>query len=131
MNKLLAFLQPAPHIPEIKDKEQVRTDYKYWRIRILYSMFIGYAFYYFTRKSFTFAMPGLIQDLGFDKSQLGILGSILSITYGISKFASGVIGDRTNPRYMMALGLMLTGVFNICFGLSSSIFLFALFSLFL
>lgn len=127
MNKLLAFLQPAPHIPEIKDKEDVRTEYKYWRIRILYSMFIGYAFYYFTRKSFTFAMPGLIQDLGFDKSQLGILGSILSITYGISKFASGVIGDRTNPRYMMAIGLMLTGVFNICFGLSSSIFFFAMF----
>lgn len=127
MNKLLAFLQPAPHIPEIKDKEFIKTEYKYWRIRILYSMFIGYAFYYFTRKSFTFAMPGLIQDLGFDKSQLGILGSILSITYGISKFASGVIGDGTNPRYLMALGLMLTGVFNICFGLSSSIFFFALF----
>lgn len=127
MNKLLALLQPAPHIPEIKDKEHIRTEYKYWRIRILYSMFIGYAFYYFTRKSFTFAMPGLIQDLGFDKSQLGILGSILSITYGVSKFVSGMIGDRTNPRYMMAIGLILTGVFNICFGLSSSIFFFALF----
>lgn len=127
MNTLLGLLKPAPHLPEIKDKEQIRKDYKYWRIRILYSMFIGYAFYYFTRKSFTFAMPGLIQELGFDKSQLGILGSILSITYGISKFASGIIGDRTNPRYMMAVGLMLTGVFNICFGLSSSIFFFALF----
>lgn len=127
MNTLLAMFQPAPHVPEMKDKELIRTEYKYWRIRILYSMFIGYAFYYFTRKSFTFAMPGLIQDLGFDKSQLGILGSILSITYGISKFASGIIGDRTNPRYMMALGLILTGVFNICFGLSSSIFFFALF----
>jgi MFS transporter, OPA family, sugar phosphate sensor protein UhpC len=127
VNKLLAFLQPAPHIPEIKDEELINTEYKYWRVRILYSMFIGYAFYYFTRKSFTFAMPGLIQDLGFDKSQLGILGSILAITYGISKFASGVIADRTNPRYMMAIGLMLTGVFNIAFGLSSSIFFFALF----
>jgi OPA family sugar phosphate sensor protein UhpC-like MFS transporter len=127
VNKLLTLLQPAPYLPEIKDKEQVKKDYKYWRIRILYSMFIGYAFYYFTRKSFTFAMPGLIQDLGFDKSQLGILGSILSITYGVSKFASGVVGDRTNPRYMMAIGLILTGVCNICFGLSSSIFFFAIF----
>ena len=127
MNRLLSFLQPAPHIAEIKDPEAVKADYKYWRIRILYSMFIGYAFYYFTRKSFTFAMPGMIQDLGFDKTQLGILGSVLSITYGISKFASGVIVDRTNPRYMMAFGLMLTGVFNICFGLSSSILFFAIF----
>ncbi|MBA2368675.1 MAG: MFS transporter family glucose-6-phosphate receptor UhpC [Candidatus Protochlamydia sp.] len=127
MNTFLSFLLPAPHIPEINDKERINKDYKYWRIRILYSMFIGYAFYYFTRKSFTFAMPGLIQDLNFDKSQLGILGSILSITYGISKFASGIIGDRVNPRYMMAFGLIMTGVCNILFGLSSSIFFFALF----
>lgn len=127
MNKLLAFLQPAPHVPEIEDKERVKQEYTYWRIRILYSMFIGYAFYYFTRKSFPYAMPGLIADLGLDKSQLGILGSILSITYGVSKFASGVLGDRINPRYMMALGLMLTGVFNICFGFSSSLFFLALF----
>lgn len=123
----LKLLQPAPYLPEIQDPERVKEEYSYWRIRILYSMFIGYAFYYFTRKSFTFAMPGLIQDLGFDKSQLGILGSILSISYGFSKFASGMIGDRVNPRYMMAIGLMLTGVCNILFGLSSSIFFFALF----
>jgi MFS transporter, OPA family, sugar phosphate sensor protein UhpC len=127
VNRLLAFLQPDPHIPEIKDKERIRSKYRYWRIRILYSMFIGYAFYYFTRKSFTFAMPGLIAELGFDKSQLGILGSILSLTYGVSKFVSGIIGDKINPRYMMAIGLMLTGVCNICFGLSSSIVLFAIF----
>ncbi len=72
-------------------------------------------------------MPGLIQDLDFDKTQLGILGSILSITYGISKFASGILGDRINPRYMMAIGLMLTGVCNLCFGFSSSIVFFAIF----
>jgi OPA family sugar phosphate sensor protein UhpC-like MFS transporter len=127
MNTLLTLLQPAPHIPEIEDKERVNSEYKYWRIRILYSMFIGYAFYYFTRKSFTFAMPGLMQDLGFDKSQLGILGSILSITYGVSKFASGMMADRTNPRYMMAIGLILTGICNVCFGLSSSLLFFAIF----
>jgi MFS transporter, OPA family, sugar phosphate sensor protein UhpC len=127
VNKLFSLLQPAPYIAEIKDKDKVQADYKYWRIRILYSMFIGYAFYYFTRKSFTFAMPGMVTELGFDKSQVGILGSILSITYGISKFTSGVVGDRVNPRYMMALGLVLTGICNICFGLSSSMFLFAVF----
>lgn len=109
------------------DETEIDTEYKYWRIRILYSIFIGYAFYYFTRKSFTFAMPGLIQDLGFDKGQLGILASILSITYGVSKFVNGMIGDRTNARYMMGLALILTGVFNICFGLSSSILFFSIF----
>jgi OPA family sugar phosphate sensor protein UhpC-like MFS transporter len=127
VNRLMALLQPAPHIPEIQNQEIVDKEYKYWRIRILYSMFIGYAFYYFTRKSFIFAIPGLTAELDFDKSQIGILGSILSISYGISKFASGVICDRINPRYMMAIGVILTGICNILFGFSSSLFFFALF----
>jgi len=127
MNALFSLFKPAPHAPKIQDPKTIDKSYHYWRIRILYSTFIGYAFYYFTRKSFTFAMPGLIEDLHFDKGQLGLLGSILYITYGISKFASGVLSDRSNPRYFMAIGLMLTGVFNIFFGLSSSFWMFALF----
>jgi MFS transporter, OPA family, sugar phosphate sensor protein UhpC len=127
VSSFFSIFKPAPHIEEISDEQDVKALYKYWRLRILYSMFIGYALYYFTRKSFTFAMPGLIEDLGFDKSQLGLLGSILSLTYGVSKFASGILSDRSNPRYFMAFGLMMTGLFNIFFGLSSSIFMFALF----
>lgn len=127
MNRLFNLFKPAPYLPEIQDSEVIKENYHYWRIRILYSMFIGYALYYFTRKSFTFAMPGLIEDLHFDKGQLGLLGSILYITYGISKFASGVISDRSNPRYFMAAGLFLTGICNILFGLSSSLLMFALF----
>ena len=79
-------------VREIEDEAEIKKKYKYWRIRILYSMFIGYAFYYFTRKSFTFAMPGLILKICIlIKVNLGFLGSILYITYGISKFASGII----------------------------------------
>ena len=124
---MLNFLKPPQHVKEIDNRATVQKEYKYWRIRIFYTMFIGYVFYYFTRKSFTFAMPALMQDLGLDKAQLGILGSILYITYGISKFASGVMSDQSNPRYFMAIGLIITGLTNIFFGLSSSLILFAIF----
>lgn len=124
---LLSFLKPAPYKDEIEDPAVVEKEYKYWRLRVFYGMYIGYIFYYFSRKSFTFAMPALMVDLGFDKSQLGILGSVLSISYGLSKFLSGILSDRSNPRYFMAIGLMITGVFNILFGMTSSILLFAVF----
>ena len=90
-------------------------------------MYIGYIFYYFTRKSLTFAMPVLMNDLGYSKTDLGILASILSITYGMSKFLSGILSDRANPRFFMAIGLMMTGIINIIFGLSSSLVFFAFF----
>ena len=127
MSSFFSFLKPDPHIEEIQDQTIVREKYNYWRVRVLYSTFVGYALYYFTRKSFTFAMPGLIQDLGYDKIQLGLLASILSISYGISKFANGILSDRSNPRYFMAIGLLFTGILNIFFGMSSSLFFFAIF----
>lgn len=120
------FFKHAPFVEPIKDEERVKKEYKYWRLRIFYSMYIGYAFFYLTRKSFTFVMPAMIADLGFTKTDLGILGSILYVTYGISKFVSGIMSDRSNPRYFMSIGLILTGVFNILFGWSSSILFFAL-----
>lgn len=125
--KIFDFLKPASYVKEAEDENVVKKQYRYWRWRIFFGMYLGYVFYYFSRKSFTFAMPSLMQDLGFDKSELGILGSILSITYGMSKFLSGILADRMNPRYFMAFGLILTGLLNILFGFSSSILFFAIF----
>jgi len=122
---VLNLFKPAPFIEPIEDPEVLQKQYKYWRVRIFYSMFFGYAFFYFTRKSFTFAMPAMIIEMGFTKSELGILSSILFISYGASKFVSGILGDRSNPRYFMAFGLIATGVINILFGFSSSLIIFA------
>src|SRR5579872_833548 len=109
---MLSRLRPTP-IPEtIKDEESIKKQYKYWRIRTFYGMYIGYAFYYFTRKSFTFAMPSMLED-GYTMAQLGMLGTVLAIVYGVSKFISGVMGDKSNPRYFMSFGLILTGICNI------------------
>lgn len=127
ISAVLNWFKPAPHLPEITDPAVVKKEFDYWRIRIFYSMYVGYIFYYFTRKSFTFITPFMISDLGLSKSEVGLLATILSITYGISKFASGVLCDRSNPRYFMAFGLILSGICNILFGLSSSVWLLALF----
>lgn len=72
-------------------------------------------------------MPGLIENLHLEKTDLGFLGSVFSITYAISKFSSGIMSDRSNPRYFMAFGLIMAGVVNILFGLSSSILMLAIF----
>lgn len=121
------LLTPPTFQEPITDNEIIRRQYRYWRIRVFYSIFLGYIFYYFTRKSFAFAIPVLGKELGLGKADLGIVLSLLSISYGVSKFVSGIIGDRSNPRYFMALGLFLTALCNIFVGLSSSILFFAIF----
>ena len=101
---VLDIFKPAPAIEEIQDGSVVKKKYRYWRWRTFYAMWAGYAFYYFTRKSFTFAMPLMQSELELGKFELGLPGSILYITYGGSKFLSGMLGDRSNPRYFMSIG---------------------------
>lgn len=127
MSSILDFFKPSPPVQQLQDKEVINKKYRYWRIRIFYAMYIGYVFYYFTRKSLAFAMPMMMKDLGFDKSQLGIMGSVLALSYGFSKFVSGILSDKSNPRFFMAFGLIITGLLNIFFGMSSTIFFFAVF----
>lgn len=100
---------------------------RYWHWRIFLSIYFGYAFFYLTRKSFIFSMPFLIQELGMTKTSLGVLSTLFSVAYGISKFGSGILSDKSSPRFFMGFGLVLTGVLNICFGAVSSITFFCLF----
>jgi glycerol-3-phosphate transporter len=48
-------------------------------------------------------------------------------SYGVSKLVNGVIGDRANPRYFMAIGLLFSALANVFFGMSSSLILLGLF----
>ena len=120
----MAIFREDPDIPVTKSKEEIDKTYRYWRLHLMITSYIGYAIFYFTRKGFSFVMPAMLTDLGLQKADIGMMGTVFYLTYGVSKFLSGVIGDRSNPRYFMGIGLMATGVINILFGMSSSIFVF-------
>ncbi|WP_064602969.1 MFS transporter [Photobacterium sp. J15] len=114
------FKSPQP-AATVTDPQQVNQLYRYWRFHIMLTMYLGYAVFYLTRKNFNYAMPAMLADLGLDKADIGMMGTLFYITYGCSKFLSGIISDRSNPRYFMGLGLIATGIVNILFGFSSSL----------
>lgn len=120
----MAIFRAQPDKPITMNKADIDKTYKYWRIHLMIVSYIGYAIFYFTRKSFNFVMPEMLTDLGITKADIGMVGTAFYLTYGLSKFVSGVIGDSSNPRYFMGFGLIMTGVVNILFGLTSSISLF-------
>ncbi|OLQ72799.1 regulatory protein UhpC [Photobacterium proteolyticum] len=122
---MMGFLTSEQPAQTISDKQQIDATYKHWRLHLMFSMYIGYGVFYFTRKSLNFAMPAMLADLGLTHSDIGFLGTLFYITYGISKFVSGMVSDQSNPSYFMGLGLIATGIINICFGLSSSLMMFA------
>lgn len=123
--KIVKFFQTVENAPAITDTAQINRMYKYWRVHILLMMYVGYAAFYFTRKSFNFAMPEIMVDLGLNKSDIGTLTTLFYVIYGCSKFCSGILSDHSNPRSFMGIGLIATGIINILFGFTSSFSLFA------
>ena len=93
----------------------------YWQKRILLGATFSYTIYYFCRVNISIAIPLMQKSLGLSKTELGFIASALQISYGAGKFANGVIGDRSNPRYFMAAGLLLSGLANLSFSRTTSL----------
>ena len=122
---MFSFLKAPVSAPLITDKREVDALYRYWRRHILTTIWLGYALFYFTRKSFNAAVPDILTSGVLTRSDIGLLATLFYITYGLSKFVSGIVSDRSNARYFMGFGLIATGVVNILFGFSTSLWAFA------
>jgi sugar phosphate permease len=131
MSGFLAALKTQPDTAVALDHPGGAADvdqrYRYWRVRILATTIVGYALYYFVRANISVPLKVMGDDLGYSKAQLGLITTVGGVTYGISKFINGIIGDHANPRYFMAIGLFGAAVMNVFFGLSSSLLFFATF----
>lgn len=90
--------------------------FKYWQMRTIIATMIGYAVFYFVRKNFSFAIPGLTAEYGITKTSFGIILTLVTIVYGISRFLNGILADRMNARYHMSVGLLLCAIANFAFG---------------
>ena len=95
--------------------------FKYWQMRTIIATMIGYALFYFVRKNFSLAMPGLEADLGISKTSLGVFLTLNGLIYGFSRFANGILADRMNARWYMAVGLALCALANFAFGFGEDI----------
>lgn len=122
---MFGIFKPAPHISRLPE-EKIDSTYKRYRIQVFLSIYLGYMLYYFVRSNFSLAKAYLIHQ-GFTKTELGLVASALGLAYGISKFVMGNLSDRSNPRYFLAAGLILSGIVNLFFPITKGItLLFAL-----
>ncbi len=103
-----SFLAPPAFKPEQTGPE---ADARYRRLRwqVFIGAFIGYAGFYIVRKNFSMAIP-LLEPLGFEKGELGVVLSMNAIAYGFSKFLMASISDRSNARRFLPLGLILAAL---------------------
>ncbi|KAF7219218.1 glucose-6-phosphate exchanger SLC37A4a [Nothobranchius furzeri] len=101
------------------------ASYGYYRGTIFLAMFVGYTLYYFNRKTFSFVMPSLMEEITLDKDDLGMITSSQSLAYAISKFISGVLSDQISARWLFSIGLFLVGGINVVFSWSTTVAVFS------
>jgi OPA family glycerol-3-phosphate transporter-like MFS transporter len=119
---MFSFLRPAAALPELPP-ERIDPEYRRLRWQVFTGIFIGYAAFYLVRKNFALAIPDILKEHPeYTKAALGSAMTGLSVAYGVSKFIMGSVSDRSNPRWFMTLGLLLTAGVTFAFGTIPAIY---------
>jgi OPA family glycerol-3-phosphate transporter-like MFS transporter len=116
---MIGFLRPAPVSAPLAPAD-VRRIYPRLRLRVFVGAFVGYAGYYLVRTNLQIAIPDIQKaHPQYSNAQLGWALTALAVAYGFSKFLMGSVSDRSNPKYFLPLGLLLSSVLMGAFGLST------------
>ena len=101
----------------------VAREYRRHRRSVFAGIFAGYAAYYLVRNNLALAIPDILAEHPeYSKADLGWALSGLSIAYGISKFLMGSVSDRSNPKYFLPVGLLLSCAIIFASGIFKAIY---------
>lgn len=119
---MIGILKPAASTPRVP-AHCIDADYRRHRRSVFFGIFAGYAAYYLVRNNLALAIPDILREYPqYSKAQLGTALTGLSIAYGASKFLMGSVSDRSNPKYFLPLGLLLSCAIVLTTGLVKAIY---------
>jgi sugar phosphate permease len=87
-----------------------------WQIKILTATWLAYAGYYFCRMNFYVVKKALGDNLGFDATDLGNLGTAYLAGYMIGQFSSAFFGRLLGPKLLLLIGTGISVLCNVVFG---------------
>ena len=119
---MISFFKPAPIAPALP-AGRIDAEYRWLRWQVFAGIFFGYAGFYLVRGNFSLALPEILKaHPEYSKAQLGGAMTGLAMAYGISKFVMGSVSDRSNPRWFMATGLLLSSAITFAFGVAPALY---------
>lgn len=89
---------------------------------VLWVLWLTYGSFYFTRNNLGVALPGIQEELGYTKSQMGTVLMMLKLAYGAGQFINGQLAEHWQPRRLLALGLLASAALNVIFGWMTALY---------
>ncbi|OLU33777.1 MFS transporter [Pseudomonas sp. PA15(2017)] len=89
-----------------------------WRVQIFLITWLAYASFYFTRKAFSVAKLGIVDDPAFalERATMANLDALYLGAYAIGQFIWGIYADRFGPRVVVLGGLLASGLAAVVMG---------------
>ncbi len=87
---------------------------------------LAYAGAYLCRTNLSIVIPDFIQDLNWDKSSIGFMGSLFFWTYAFGQLINGYIGDRVDFKIFVFISLFFSSLINLILGFIINKFIFTL-----
>jgi OPA family sugar phosphate sensor protein UhpC-like MFS transporter len=101
--KVFATGQDKPLIST--DNGVIAKEFNKRRWQVFTSITLGYALFYVLRLNFSVIKKPLMSAGILNAQELGLMGSVFFITYGLGKFINSFLADRMNNKKFFALGL--------------------------
>lgn len=92
--------------------------------QVVWTVWLTYGAFYFCRTNLAVALPGIEEELGYNKAQMGVVLLALKFTYGLGQFVNGQLAERLSPRQMLATGMIGSAALNIAFGFGTALYFF-------
>ena len=109
-NLIWNFFKTAPDAPQMTDAAAIKKKFNAMRWRVFASITIGYAFYYIIRQSYSVIKKPLLASGIVTPTEIGIIGSIFFVTYGLGKFTNSFLADRMNNKRFFSFGLFISSL---------------------
>ncbi|MBN1566712.1 MAG: MFS transporter [Acidobacteria bacterium] len=93
-----------------------RKGFRTYENGMLLILALSFGFAFFDRNAVNYLAPYLVRDLGLSNTQVGMLGSVLALSWAISALVIGRWSDAVGVRKPFLVGILL--VFSVCSVLS-------------
>ena len=99
-----------------------REPYHKAEVGVMWVLWITYGSFYFCRTNISAAIPGIEEEFGFSKTQIGLILGGLKLAYGIGQLVNGQLAEKFSARKLLTVGMLTSALLNMAFGFGTALY---------